>query len=406
MHSVKNPDRWTQLITAPAGVTPIVLGALVAATWALGVDGTAGTLVAIALMLYVAGLVATAVHEVGHAAGSWMVGFRVILLGIGPLRLQRHASGYRVVPNRDWQTTAVQVSVPRADTRLGIRWRKAVVVAAGPLASLATAVAAYALYAAGAYGAVTLAGVRAGAFTTTEYLASIFLLLFAFVSAGCFLSALPGREGGTPSDGSYLWLLWRGGPELERLLANDLLTAAITEGTRPREWPVEWVRAATSIADGTAEEATGCLLAYYHAIDRGDADEAGAVLERSQRIAAEIPLMTGGVAAEAAFFQARYRRDAEAARTLLAQVGHSPLEHDTRLRAEAALLLLEGRAADAAERAREAITALGDAWSATAGICRMERESLELIVSEAGGAVGTAGRLQAPAAPLGRLVAG
>ena len=61
---------------------------------------------------------------------------------------------------------------------------------------------------------------------------------------------------------------------------------------------------------------------------------------------------------EAAFFDGRHRRDATRAQHWLKKVERGQLEEQTHLRAEAAVLLAEGRCLAAAEKVEAALTAL------------------------------------------------
>lgn len=66
--------------------------------------------------------------------------------------------------------------------------------------------------------------------------------------------------------------------------------------------------------------------------------------------------------AEAAYFTARHRQDAKAARLSLKQAQGGLTEKHTRLRAEAAVLLAEGKFVESAEKARAGQAQAGKSW--------------------------------------------
>jgi hypothetical protein len=85
------------------------------------------------------------------------------------------------------------------------------------------------------------------------------------------------------------------------------------------------------------------------------------------------------IAAEIAYFQARFRGDAATARARLDQAQGGFLERHDRLRAEAAVLLAEHRVAEARQRAFEALAALPEASVTDAGSAIMHAEWLRDI---------------------------
>jgi hypothetical protein len=83
---------------------------------------------------------------------------------------------------------------------------------------------------------------------------------------------------------------------------------------------------------------------------------------------------------EAAYFEARHRQDAAAARQWLNQAPKDGVEPQTYLRAEAAVLLAEGRYREAAVIATAALVVLPK--SADPGGAIAEKEWLESILAE------------------------
>jgi hypothetical protein len=310
------------------------------------------------------GWVAIAVHEVGHLLGGVAARFRFWLFVVGPLRVQRDEATGRVRAGLNRELSlygGVAASLP-TDTR-DLPRRLAMVIAGGPLASVALALA--------AWGAAALAG---------RSPAGVLLSVLALMSAGLAAATLiPMSSGGFTSDGGRLLRLMRSGPVAEREAATLPLIALWSSDTAPREWPRELVEAVTAHRDAKMEECYGNLLAYYHENDRGDTAAAGARMDRVMALIDTFPAaMAPSVYAEAAYFEGFARRDAARARAHLEKVPAKSfvVKPYDRARTEAALTLAEGDPAAARRVAADAIAQVPakSAW---------QREWLERIVRAA-----------------------
>jgi hypothetical protein len=323
------------------------------------------------------------VHELGHAAADRLLGFRVLVIRLGPLRFARASEGWLMTVDRSQLSLRGPLrarvhSDPVSPDHL--RVRHALGVAAGPAAGLLLAAIVGAL------------GVRSTSLP----------LVIGAACAGLFAAAelLPNRPAGadrTWSDGAWL-LCWLREPERAvQRLAVGALQLAQARRERPRSWDRRWTRLAAAGAEtpSTADELRGCQLAYYAALDRGEHAEASRLAERlyagrNLARAAAHPLLI----LELAFCRARLDADLDAARRLLDearnQVGPVPVADLGR--AEAALHLAAGRPDEAlatCERVLADAPALG---RATHGLAVVARGQLEAIRQEAGD---RAGRRQA-----------
>jgi hypothetical protein len=214
-------------------------------------------------------------------------------------------------------------------------------------------------------------------------------LVLWFTAATLGLSALvnlvPSRPrlSGRWTDGRWL-LAWLAQPEraTQRVALGVLQRAAAT--VRPRDWDERWARLAATgpRQPSDAAQVAGCLLAYAHALDRGETDRAGSLLTRA--FAARHLLPGGGQAAlalQSAFFTACFRGNA----TLAARLLDTGLERPQRARAldveraRAALHLAAGRRAEAAAACDRALAALDSAWQRPAGLVTLDRELLEVM---------------------------
>jgi tetratricopeptide (TPR) repeat protein len=100
------------------------------------------------LFLYSGGwIVVTTVHELGHAAMAWCLGFRFRALNIGPLTIVKDPFGHRHVHiawRRLLHTGGYASTVPTSEKH--VRSNKILVVSAGPLASLLAGLLCWLLY--------------------------------------------------------------------------------------------------------------------------------------------------------------------------------------------------------------------------------------------------------------------
>lgn len=141
------------------------------------------------------------VHECGHAVAGWLNGMRCHLLVIGPFSLRREGDRLRPHWNRSALLAGGAVLMLPADDH-DLKRRAAWMVAGGPLASLALAVAGCGVYEVMGHAPVW----RVCGF-------------IGLLSAGIFLATAIPSHWGLPSDGSRLLTLWRGGPKAEKWCA-------------------------------------------------------------------------------------------------------------------------------------------------------------------------------------------
>jgi hypothetical protein len=185
---------------------------------------------ALAAAVVVVGVVgALLVHEVGHLLGGRFVGFRALLLIVGPVRLERNATGWRWRLNRSLALAGgLAASVPTlAVEPSSLRVRTAVMVAGGPVASLVVGVLAVVIWR-------TLGSWSPGpAPALPGQLVSIGLLTLGACSAAIGLVTLiPGQTAGFQTDGARLLHLYRGGPNADRDAAVQAVIASSMGGTR------------------------------------------------------------------------------------------------------------------------------------------------------------------------------
>ncbi len=355
--------------------TAIILSLLIAMGWfilrvAQGLGNAAlrlpNPMVYLALIPLI--LLALFFHELGHVVGGLLAGFRFISLVSGPLRVIATAQGVRIGLNRNPDQGSGMATTLPMDGR-NLQRRLLAAVGGGPLSNLLLALLAgdLAIY-------LLPAAPELGALAGMTGLASLAIFL-ATVS--------PYSSDGGMSDGAQLLSLLRGGPQAE--LRNPYLEiqAISLQGVRPRNWPITRLVKAFSGCDQKDDDwAAAGLLAYYHALDSGDAAAAGGFLEQVlDSYATYSPGMRYNLALEAAFFQARHYQDPIQGRDWLERGQDGIFGPHTRLRAQAAVLLAEGAPELAAQKAREG---LGEfAMFYDRGLAVAETEWMQAIVFQA-----------------------
>jgi hypothetical protein len=301
----------------------------------------------LALVVVICFFLAVTFHELGHALGGRLVGFRFYLLVVGPLLFIRQGERIYLRLNRSLSgagglTASLPVDQNKIDRRYGL------VVLCGPLTSLIL-------------GAVGLWAARRPPIQNpgSPWLSLTFFALFC-LGLMCLLlfliTIIPYRYAGLDSDGAQLLDLLRGGTRTERKKRLLAFTAQSWSGVRPRGWDAANLQRLLELRSGLPEDALIDLLAYYHALDRGENALAGGYLAEGMQLAEQAqeqlrPLLY----LEAAFFQAVYQNNPAHARQMYEQARGGLVEAHTRLRAEAAVLLTEGRHEEGCLLAREAL---------------------------------------------------
>jgi hypothetical protein len=310
-------------------------------------------------------------HELGHLLAGLAARFRPWLVVVAPFRVYRHKTGYRWGLNRPlFRPVGLVAAVPLDDRHL--RRRLALFIAGGPAASLLLAAACLA----GALLVDDLAP-RPPRTVPAWWLASA-----AFANLCSFgFALLPARSHGMPTDGAQLLDLMVGGARADRHVLVALLSGASARGVRPRDWDAAQLGRLLETRDGSEDDAATNLLGYYHALDSGQVDRAGELLELALKQRKAYPaLLRPQVFAEAAFFGARYRGDVSEARFWLARLRPGEAAGLAGQRAGAAVLLAEGKTTDAAARVVAAMVAA--AQSPDLGGALAERDWLEAILDE------------------------
>jgi len=301
-------------------------------------------------------IVATVVHELGHAVAGIAAGLRVARVHLGPIEIRDYARPYVKLV---WSLQAGVVLVPfdRSATLGTLRWGLIVSTAAGPLIGIVS-------------GAVILwlaGGLRFDdSLSVPQAVGQMSLILGV-------LNLLPIRSGEQLADGRRMFSLLLRNRESAQVLAATLMLVEALSGRRPRDWDPALLK----VMEQSPDEVFARLCLYEAAIDRGEIEAAGrhidaAVALRSRKwTAADAILFT-----EAAYYTARHRGDARAARALLGLADGGDVVDYLRARAEAAVLCAEGRGLEGRQRAVVGLAALRRAQRNDGGPCREQLEDL------------------------------
>jgi hypothetical protein len=288
-------------------------------------------------------------HEMGHLLAALLAGLCIFEFGVWPVRVVRSGKN---------------LCLMRFD--MPFPWLGKIV----PLANLLIAITSFAILYALPTGKPSISAVAA------------LLLIVASVNAFLFFANLrPRRTKKFYADGAQLLDLIRH----PRLVTQNWLAGALSRasqsGLRPRELNAELIDFLLAKRDGSAQDAMSNFFAYYYFLDRGEINHAGDLIDLMATCREKYNAHYQFYAVlEKAYFEARHRHEALEARRWLDQASQGTVEQQTRLRAEAAVLLAEGRHKEAAEKAIAGLDVLPQ--SADPGGAIAEKEWLESILTE------------------------
>lgn len=297
--------------------------------------------------------VALLVHELGHAALGSLAGFRLALLGIGPVGVAKTATGLQLrwLPAASWGPF---VSM-RADFTDRVEWRTSWLLSGGPFVSLCV-------------GAILVGAPYVGMGPRWMYEAGALNLCVA-VATG---QPVVGTGAGIPSDGRRLWDLWRGTTNARAAAALVVLEAQAAGGLRPAAWDAVLLRKAAQVTAPPAFTLAAAVATYRYVADRAGLAEAGAELASVRRLYGAVPQwLRGDAATEVAFWLASPAPDLPGARTVLADARGPLATPYRRWRSEAAVFLLDGNVLAADRALGEAERSLSQASTTPSAFDRM-----------------------------------
>jgi hypothetical protein len=384
-------SKWLKNLLPGVALAAIAVPCSCLLLWQLVVMGTQHGLEYILHISLVGALSLVAVvtvHECGHVVTALVMGFRLSQITIGPCQLIRENRRLRPRLNRSFGRPLGFVQAAPTDDR-NLRRRFALYISGGILANAVTG--ALCLLLAEWVNRVTPppaiprqpAGWRTVALLMPRSLGVASLNVAAILSLAVALENLvPVQRRGHASDGTKLLDLLSAGPRAERRLLPLTLTAALLRGERPRARKPDEVERLLALRDGSAYDVSANLFAYYYFLDSGQIERAGQFVDLFVAQLADCPAgHESSLFLEAAYFVGFNRRDPVQARAWLIKSAGGQVEKQTRLRAEAAVLLAEGRYEEAVVAASLGLAVAPE--SADPGGALAEAEWLQSILTAA-----------------------
>lgn len=320
--------------------------------------------ISVIMLLAFAGIfLAIAFHEWGHVLGGKMAGFRFYLFIVGPIRISKPASRLEFSLNKDLSLYGgIAACIPQEQSR-DIRGGMMRMVLGGPVASVIL-------------GVVMLgtAFFLRAPLQTLEPWGSWLIFLYAVTGAISFMLALvtgiPMSGNGFFSDGARVRMLLRNDAVAERYAASSALAGMALSNKRMREIPEELLEQSLAVSDGTIDDISAHITAYYRYLDSAHYERAAthldyAIAHKDNYPSSFQPMLT----IEAAFFHAFFKNDAAEALTWLETTPHSPfVKSFTRKRAEAAIAIAKNEKSEAENLLHEAKQELSKEEARNSGV--------------------------------------
>ena len=253
-------------------------------------------------MFLVAGLLETAVHELGHAGIGLALGMRLRAFIVGPFqwRIREGQWAFQFLPGKILSAGGAASLVPTNPEQPC--WREIWMIAAGPLASLLSGCLAWA-------SALLVVGTR---YEQCWQLCA-WMAIFGLVAFG--VNLIPIRPEALYSDGARIYQLLRGGAWADFHRATSIAASTSVTPLRPRDYNIGAIqRAAQSFRRGPQALLLRLLASSYY-LDSGKLSEAGESVAEAEAVYNEFPFeIPAGLCMALAFRIAFLRQDAVGAR--------------------------------------------------------------------------------------------
>ncbi len=301
-----------------------------------------GEKIGLVALVFFAGWVTIAFHELGHLTAGLAQGFRMALYTAGFLGARGTERGVRFFFNRHINLLGGLAATFPEQLESGPELRRKFVriVAAGPLASLVLSAAT----------GLALLAVLPGQGESTDVLTrlSVVFLLFTSVTSGLIfvLTMIPNPSGGFMSDGARLLSLLRGGEKSRYEEATLTLAALLGAGTLPGEYPADLLERLVSRSPDSLLGLNGHFTAFSHHLDRGETAQALPLAQIIEDHISAVPAaFQPHYLKDVVFFYAFLIHDADAAAACWASIQkQAEREPDAAtFRVKAALAILHGQ---------------------------------------------------------------
>ncbi|MBV8811028.1 MAG: M50 family metallopeptidase [Acidobacteriaceae bacterium] len=260
--------------------------------------------------IFAALFAAVVLHELGHFLAALAVGFRILGVSLGPVRVSFwHGQRMWKLSTKNLLTGSVS-AIPRTDRQW--RSRMLAVVAAGPAATLGT----------GALASYLLLAPHSSPWMVS-FLGALSQLSFFLFVLGLIPNSAQAR---IRNDARLLLILWRDGVEADEIRTYHEIMEMEASGIRPGAIPPNVIRK-LAVQRSSADVAMLCARTVVNwALDFGDIGMASAWDNHAFTLSTRCDerLRNSAVAASACF-DILFRGDLDAARSKFATVQFEPL---------------------------------------------------------------------------------
>jgi hypothetical protein len=242
------------------------------------------------------------IHELGHVAAGFTVGFHFQGIRIGPLTLAKTSKGLKVTVQRISNLDGIAAMGIQRLRRL--RHKLAIYIAAGPLANLLSGLCVW----------LFLASQLSGRFPPTiRQSLGLFTALSIFVGV---VNLIPfRRRNGMFTDGAKLLGFATSKVKTRRWLCILALTMQTKSGVRLRNLKQTWIAHSCAISDQSLDALQAFWIAYLVCNDCEDPEPAARHLERClERFGIASAEFKKMLLMECAIFQAWFRDDEQKAK--------------------------------------------------------------------------------------------
>lgn len=298
------------------------------------------------------------IHEIGHLVCGLCVGFRLMSIRFGPVRI---SPPFRVSFRLEPKTGASGLVSMIPGMSKNLRSRAMIFILGGPVANL-------------------LAGFFILFLKVGGPLASLFASLSILVGAA---NLVPFRRLALISDGKRMLMLLKNAGQGERLLAILQLAAELRSGIEPENLSPDFIAKAIAVKDESPDTSAGYAFAYAAAWYEDGPDKAAQLLETCLEYSQfAAPVMREALRCSAAVFQGRKRDRIDLAEQWLLEIPEKTVLPGLRLQAESAILEAQGNIEGALKKLDEVETALMavyDSYEKPVALRSLQRWRRELL---------------------------
>lgn len=247
-------------------------------------------------------LIATAVHELGHAGVGMALGMKLRAFPVGPFqwRIRDGRWKFNFIPSKILSAGGAAGVVPTDPNQS--RWNEICMIAAGPVVNLYVGIVAMCV-------ALTAKGQSYQDYW--QFLALLATICFVMFAG----NLVPLRPEGSYSDGARIYQLLRGGPLVDLYRAFNIVGATLVTPLRPKDYDIEAIQRASRSFTHGHQAFLLRLFAMYHYLDIGKTSQACEALAEAESIYQESASdISAELHVELVLGNAYLRRDAAGAR--------------------------------------------------------------------------------------------